>query len=397
MSTFLFATLDAGGNLPPALGIGRELLRRGHRVRFVGHAEQAKAVEASGADFIPYRHAAPLEPAVAAPAHRQFSAMLNVFSDAGIARDLLEEARREPPDVAVVDCLLLGAIDAAARAGLPLVVLVHSFFAFFDGPFRQGPMGAALTFKGLPPRRVMGRAERVLVCADRLLDPAGLRDDASGPGDRRRVVWSGAVVDDVVAATAGADAGPPSAGGGPPRVLVSLSTTAFPGQLEVLQRILDAASALAVELVVTTGPAVDPANLWAPENAVVHRYVDHSRIMPDCSAVIGHGGHATSMRALAHGLPLMVLPMHPMLDQRMVGKAISDAGAGVLLNRRSSPKQISAALTALLESDSRRQAAAVLGARLRQAAGAAAGAQVLIDFAGGRMGAGSPNRPRGEW
>ena len=222
MSNFLFATLDAGGNLSPALGIGRELLRQGHRVRFLGHARQAAAVEAAGAEFIPYRHAAPLDPAVPAPAHRQFAAMLNVFSDAGIGRDLVEEARREPPDVVVVDCLLLGAIDAAAKAGLPQVVLVHSFFAYFDGPFRHGPMGAALSLKGLPPRRVMGRAERVLVCADPLLDPAGSWDSVSWDSDPDRVVWSGAVVDDVVPARATAaaagtpGAGTPSAGQGRP-------------------------------------------------------------------------------------------------------------------------------------------------------------------------------------
>ena len=162
---------------------------------------------------------------------------------------------------------------------------------------------------------------------------------------------------------------------------MSLSTTAFPGQQEVLQKILDAASGLPVELVVTTG-AVDPASLSAPANASVHRYVDHNQIMPGCSAVICHGGHSTSMRALAHGLPVMVLPMHPMMDQHMVGKAISNAGAGVLLNRKSSPDQIGAALTALLESESQRKAAAFIGARLRKADGARAGAQVLADLAG---------------
>jgi UDP:flavonoid glycosyltransferase YjiC (YdhE family) len=393
MPNFLFATLDAGGNLPPALGIGSELLRQGHRVRFLGHARQTAAVEAAGAEFIPYRHAAPLDLAAPAPAHRQFAAMLNVFSDSGIGRALVEEARREPPDVVVVDCLLLGAIDAAAKAGLPQVVLVHSFFAYFDGPFRHGPMGAALSLKGLPPRRVMGRAERVLVCADPLLDPAGSWEGVSWDSDPDRVVWSGAVVDDVspagasLAAARTPSAGAPATGQAaaaetPSRVLASLSTTAFPGQQEVVQKILDAASGLPVELVVTTGPAVDPASLSAPANASVHRYVDHNQIMPGCSAVISHGGHSTSMRALAHGLPVMVLPMHPMMDQHMVGKAISNAGAGVLLNRKSSPDQIGAALTALLESESQRKAAAFIGARLRRADGARAGAQVLADLAG---------------
>ena len=150
----------------------------------------------------------------------------------------------------------------------------------------------------------------------------------------------------------------------------------------MLQKILDAAAGLPVELIVTTGPAVDPASLSVPDNASVHSYVDHNEIMPDCSAVICHGGHSTSMRALAHGLPVLVLPMHPLMDQHMVGKAISNAGAGVVLNRKSSPDQIGAALTALLASESQRKAAAYVGARLRRAGGARAGAQVLADLAG---------------
>ena len=48
MPDFLFATLDAGGNLPPALGIARELIRDGHRVRFLGDPQQAGPIEARG-------------------------------------------------------------------------------------------------------------------------------------------------------------------------------------------------------------------------------------------------------------------------------------------------------------------------------------------------------------
>ncbi|MBG6223480.1 UDP:flavonoid glycosyltransferase YjiC (YdhE family) [Arthrobacter sp. CAN_A2] len=59
MSTVLFATLDAGGNVPPALPIGLELMRRGHSVRFMGHPAQAESIEADGVEFIPYRSAAP--------------------------------------------------------------------------------------------------------------------------------------------------------------------------------------------------------------------------------------------------------------------------------------------------------------------------------------------------
>lgn len=51
-----------------------------------------------------------------------------------------------------------------------------------------------------------------------------------------------------------------------------------------------------------------------------------------------HGGHAATMLALAHGFPLVMVHMHPLLGQRMVRKAVQAAGVG-LLARASSPKE----------------------------------------------------------
>ena len=49
---------------------------------------------------------------------------------------------------------------------------------------------------------------------------------------------------------------------------------------------------------VTTGPAVDPAVISAPDNVTVTRWVRHTNVLPHCSAVITHGGHGTVMKAL---------------------------------------------------------------------------------------------------
>ncbi|MDQ0735254.1 glycosyltransferase [Arthrobacter agilis] len=361
MSTFLFATLDAGGNLPPALLIGAELMRSGHSVRFMGHPAQSDAVRATGADFVPYRSAVPMTPTVELPALRDITMMLSVFTDAGIGRDVVTEARRDPPDLLVIDCLLFGALGAAAKEGLAYVSLVHSFYAFFDGPFRRNPISVLARLKGLGPRQVLEGADLVLVCADPDLDPAG-RSRRSG-----NVVWAGAAVDVTAPAT------PPAH----PHVLVSLSTTAFPGQPEVLQRILDAVADLPIDVTVTTGPAVDPGRLSAPPNVAVHRYIPHTEVMPHCSAVLGHGGHATTMRALAHGLPMLIVPMHPMLDQPMIGKVVQEAGAGLVLGRRSSGAQIAEALMTILDTDSYAAAAGAIGERLRAAGGARTGALLL--------------------
>jgi UDP:flavonoid glycosyltransferase YjiC (YdhE family) len=367
VSDFLFATLDGGGNLPPAVGIARELVRGGHRVRFLGHREQSAAIEAAGAEFIPYSHSAPMSPADHKPALQQVSMMVSVFGDAGIAGDLVEEARKDPPDLVIVDCLLLGALDAAAKAGLRHVALVHSFYAFFDGPFRRTPITAALAVRGLGPRRVMKRADRILVCSDPYLDPAG---HSNGRG---KAVWTGAVVE------VHRPARPPMPGQ-PPRVLVSLSTTAFPGQEAFLQKALEAVADLPLEVILTTGPAIDPAALSAPPNTTVHRYLPHTEVMPYCNAVIGHGGHATTMLALAHGLPLVTVPMHPLLDQRMVGKAVQDAGAGLLLRTSSSKEEIAEATTFAVANGDYRTTAAAIGERIRQAEGAKTGARLLAEM-----------------
>ncbi|MBT2512981.1 glycosyltransferase [Arthrobacter sp. ISL-30] len=375
MSNFLFATLDAGGNLPPAVGIACELVRLGHQVRFLGHPQQAAAIRASGAEFQPYRHSPQMDMAVQMPTLRQISMLVSVFTDAGIAQDVVEEARKERPDVVIVDCLLLGAIDAAAKAGLFTVVLMHSFYSFFDGPFRRTPITAALAMRGLGPRRVMSQAQRVLVCADRWLDPAGSPGRKGIGNQNGKVLWSGAVV----------DVDRPARGTAPgsiPRVLISLSTTAFNVQEAFMQKAVNAVAEMPVEVILTTGPAIDPAAIQAPSNVAVHNYLPDREVMPECNAVLGHGGHATTMLALAHDLPLVAAPMHPLLDQRMVGQAVQDAGAGLLIKASAPTDEIARALGIVLDSEAIRLAASAVGRRLRGADGALTGARLLAELSG---------------
>jgi len=151
-------------------------------------------------------------------------------------------------------------------------------------------------------------------------------------------------------------------------VLVSLSTIFFEGQVAALQAILEALAGLPVRAIITTG-AVEPHTLTAPPGVELHRYIPHEEIMPSASLVIGHGGHSTTMRALAHDLPLLILPMHPVLDQPMIAKAIA-AGAARVLPKTARPDEIREALNALLQDEQSRAAAATIGNRLRSRNGA---------------------------
>jgi len=313
VSDLLFLTWDGGGNLPPALGIASELAARGHHVRFLGHPGNRAAVETAGLGFEPYRSARPFSSLSPGSPFAQ----LAMFADRGMGRDALGVLRRSPADLVVVDCLLFGAMEALRQEGVRYAVLEHLYDAYVRGPWLQGPMGLAMRARRLRPHASLAAAEATIVATLPELD-AGSRG-----GHAAALDFVGPVVPPVRARR----------DDGTATVVVSLSTYAFPGMARRLQTLLDAAAGLDVRVVATTGPAVDPEQLRPPANAEVHRFVPHAEVMPAARLVVGHGGHGTTMQALAHDLPLLVMPMHPLLDQPMVGASVQAAGAGAVVKR----------------------------------------------------------------
>jgi UDP:flavonoid glycosyltransferase YjiC (YdhE family) len=366
MSEVLFVTWDGGGNLPPALGIARELLRRGDVPRFLGHPSQRAAVESTGIAFEPFSRGRPWDSSKPRSTAAALIGLTGVFTDRGIAEDAVESAARQPTDVVVVDCLLFRTLEAVAAAGLTTVSLVHTFQHYLDRSTARGPVAILSTLRGVRPKAAWAAADLRLVCALPELDRAA--DESQNPKTVHvGPVWQG-------------DPARVEAAGGRARVLVSMSTCWFPRQLETLQTVLDAVGSLPVDAVLTTGPATDPARLRPAANTEVHMYVDHAELMPQMSMVVGHGGHSTAMRALSYDLPLLILPMHPLLDQAMVGQAIAGFGAGQVLARTSPAADIASAIMELVGPGPHRPAAARLGAAIRERDGAVAAADQISAF-----------------
>ncbi|WP_285648255.1 nucleotide disphospho-sugar-binding domain-containing protein [Actinomycetospora sp. NBRC 106375] len=374
MARVLAVTWDGGGNVPPLLGVATQLVRRGHEVRVLGHAGQRDDVEAAGLAFVAYRHARPWAATDPLSGPRHALAYVALFSDRGPGRDVAAEVG--DVDLVLADAMSLAALQAAQRAGVPTVVLVHLFRRYLTAVWARGPMGLAAAVRGMRPTRLWDAARRVLVASDPVLDP-GAPGSLSG-----NVRYVGPV-------------GPPvrpAAVRSEPLVLVSLSTIFYPGQEDLLARLLEALAPLPLRVVVTTGPAVDPDALDAPSNAEIVRYRPHGELMPQASLVVSHGGHSTAMLALAHDLPVLVLPLHPQLDHPLVGAAIADAGAGRVLPAASDPPAIRDAVRELVADGPHRGAAAAIGARLRARDGAAVAADEIEIVLRGRERA-SARRP----
>lgn len=362
MTSVLFVTWDGGGNVPPVIAIAREIAERGEPVRILGHPRQRSAVESAGLRFEPFR-TAPAWSSVR-PARRVSTDIryARLFTDRGLGVDVLDALRREPADRVVVDGLLLGVLAELRRAGHAYTVLVHTLRSVMFAKLTRGPLAFVARSRGLDARVLYGAADAELVVTAAALDAASARMP-------RRVRHVGPVLPVIPSVSREL---------GEPRVLVSLSTTYVRGQRELLQRIVDALAQLPVRAVVTTGPSIDPAAIAAAQNVEVVGVADHAALMRAASLVIGHGGHATTMLALAHGLPLLVIPTNPSFDQPAIARLVSERGWGRMLRRTATTEQIRSAATDLLATPGYREAASVVGAALRREPGAPRAADILL-------------------
>jgi UDP:flavonoid glycosyltransferase YjiC (YdhE family) len=362
MSDVLFVTWDGGGNVAPAFEIANHLVRQGHAVRFLGQSQQRQFFERGGFAFSAYTHPGPWTASGRRGALKNAFGFLSLLTGRSLGRDLIAEVRARPVDLVVIDCLLFGALDAAASAGLRRAVLVHSLYEAIDSTMASGAPGIVARVRGLRPRELWGNADLVIVATLRKLDRVR-------PEVASSLRYTGPALPEVA---------PPEPWSAHPRILVSLSTTYLPKQASVLQRVMDALADLPVSVVVTTGPAVDPLTLRPPANAEVHAYLPHADVMRTVSLVIGHGGHSTTMLALANGLPLLVMPMNLVFDQVRIGKAIQRVGAGLTIAAGSPASEIRSAVERILASDSFTREAARLGGVILNEHGARAAAALLL-------------------
>jgi UDP:flavonoid glycosyltransferase YjiC (YdhE family) len=289
---------------------------------------------------------------------------LPLASDPGYGRDLAAAAAADRVDLALVDCMIPGALRRIR--GVPVAMLLHAYSAYWRTQWSLGsPMGWWLRATGAHPRRRRALPDLAVVTTLPELDPiSGLLPTAT--------VQTGPVFGAVPARAARAAPDAP--------VLVSLSTISYPGQEQCVQRIFDALGGLPVRAIATVGTSLNARRLRPPPNVEVRAFASHGDLMPGVRAVIGHGGHGTTMLALAHGLPVLMFPMSRHTDQPLVAESVTAAGAGLALPRDAQTPAIREAIDRLLSDPALHTAAATLGERLRNTAGAAAAADALEDL-----------------
>jgi MGT family glycosyltransferase len=383
---FLLALIDAGGTVPPALGLATELIRRGHQVRVLSDPTVQPHAEAVGCQFSPWREAPHFDSRAAQTAviataegrnpYRAVQALRAYLGKAvtrRFASDVVRSVAEFPVDVVLSDPLP-GMLLGAQASGLPTAALLANVY------FRPTP-GLPLMGTGWSPgrgavTRTRDRLAPVVVTsllrralprineASALHGQAPLHDlfelfdrchrvlvmtspsfDFVGPQLPSNVRYVGPQLDDPPWARA-VEWTPPDL---TPLALVAMSSI-YQGQAGVLRRVAQGLGRLPITAVLTTGPAIAPDEIEPPLNVHVLPAAPHRRILAEASVVVTHAGHGTVAKALAAGVPMVCMPMGR--DQKDNSVRVVRLGAGVRLSPRSSPGRIAEAVSEVLHDPS---------------------------------------------
>lgn len=371
----LCVTWDGAGNLPPMLGTARRLVAANHSVCVLGHRRLRKWVEDTGSRFVPYEATLDFDSIAGLPPEEELQFCWEKIWFAGsVAEDVTSQLSREQTDVVVVDNMLAGAFCAAEQGRLPVVALFHQPWSLFQA----GPL-ADMWRSALP----LVTSMRGSLGLSELTEPQALWDGLPSvvtgipelglplpvPANVHHLGWVAEHPPHTPLAL------PSTPKGDGPLVVLAHSTSQM-GQATVFKTALEGLADLPIRVLVTTGPAVDPASLDLPPNASVVEYVPHEHVLGDADLVVAHAGHGTTLAALAYGVPMVCLPMGR--DQFFLAQRVEELGVGLQLPPGRSAGDVAAAVRTVLDAPTFATAAHEIAGTIATYGGAEAAIKVIV-------------------
>lgn len=331
-------TRGSSGHVGPLAPFGAACRRSGHEVLVAAQRQHQGNVERTGLPFAPVGEPPPevWMPRLAEFSQLSFDAanetMVGEFFgrlDTAAALPALSRIAEEwRPDVIVRESWEYASTLVAERYDIPLARVALGLMTVEEQSIGwvAGAVDAARAEVGLPPDPA----------GDRLRDtpyltmlPEALEDPAV-PGPRATHRFR------PPAAAAAAPLPDWWPGNGDPLVYLSFGSvtagTHLPYYPALYRAAVDALAPLPVRLLVTVGEPRELDELGPlPPNVHVERWVPQEAVAPHAAAIVCHGGRGSTLGALEHGVPLVVLPLFS-FDQAANAAAVARAGAGIALD-----------------------------------------------------------------
>jgi UDP:flavonoid glycosyltransferase YjiC (YdhE family) len=332
----LFTTLPATGHFHPLVPLARATAAAGHDVAFASAASFCPVVRSAGFPCFPAgfdRNGVPLDvlfPELRSLTGEAFTRFVSghirvAVEAAQMVTDLLALTADWTPDIIVRDASEYGGCIAAEVLGIPHASVRTSVTAssYAGRRFVAQELNILRGAHGLAPDPEAAMPFRYLHLAS---EPPGLwpADDPPAPTSH--------LLRPQPFDRSGAETLPDWVRDLPdvPTVCATLGTY-MNRSAEIFQAILDGLRNERLNVILTIGRDQDPAQ-FGPQPATVRieRYIPLSLLLPYCAAVVCQAGFSTTVTALAHGLPMVLIPLGA--DQPLVAQQMARLGVGPVLN-----------------------------------------------------------------
>lgn len=313
----LVVSAPLSGHLLPLVPLARALADEGHEILVATAADAADAASglglpvedvAPGFDLsgivrgVALRHPLTARAELAASGTKGHSALFGSIN-AKLVDAVREVTERFRPDVVVTEPLAVAGQIAAASHGVPAV---RHETTLFDGAAlvdaTAGPASRRLAFDRLPAPAAVIQVLPPSVVGPREGWP--MRYEAAAAAPLPSWLTETPVL---------------------PRILVTRSTVAGPGNGDLMKALVGVAGTIEAEFVLVRPEPGLPPEL--PDNVRTIGWVSLDAVLPTCTGIVHHGGNATVLAALAAGVPQLVVPGPG--DRRYNAERVAEIGAGL--------------------------------------------------------------------
>lgn len=340
MSKIVFFCIPAHGHTNPTLGVVRELVRRGHQVKYYSYEPFRAVIEAAGAEFVPcdaYDAQLGLTPRDGERIGKDLAFSTHVLVETTLALNdmVCRDMAAWQPDCIVADSMAAWGKAVALKLGIPFVsstttfafnqesakIMKQSFrelLAFFSAMPKINKDVRRLQATGYPVKSVLDLIQNdqnthTIVytspefqpCAESFSDKYAFVGPSVRPA-REQVTKTHEKL-----------------------VYVSMGTVVN-DRLALYRNCIAALAGENVQVILSVGDQVDIAALGPlPENVSVYSKVDQIAVLEQADAFLSHCGMNSASESLYFGVPLLCYPQTK--EQGGVAARVTALGAGIML------------------------------------------------------------------
>lgn len=382
MAKIAYVGLPAHGHTNPTLPVMKELVERGHEVRYYNAEHFREKVAPTGVTYCPLPEPLPTEREVSEALHEFINAAKIISRMAPhLTRFLIAEFERERPDLVIYDSVAMWGYIAARTHSIPNICFITTFV--LDGSQGAIGLGTMLRFlwsiipdapKMLRWRRSMAEefgkensggiteyADLNIVFTSKEFHPKNSMVDGRfqfvGPSINAATRDGEFPIEQLKEGT---------------KVYISLGTVNHL-DLDFYQAVFKAFAGYPAQFILSAGKSTDISELGTiPDNFIVRNYVPQLDVLQCVDAFITHGGMNSVHEGLYYGVPEITVPHH--FEQLLNSKRVADTKAGILLGDKRPYGRVTAdelrqALDKVLQNPQYRQNAERYGETLRAAGG----------------------------